>query len=345
MEPGRIALPITDNFMAKAVYDQDPELETLVQEFAQRMASQQQNEQLMHEQRKGKDYMDVDALPGFVFKTKTLEATDDYPLDMKVFVNICHSSEIPQPPPISDEELKNVVANMDSSSYRIPLSLSSPRSDIDKGGHVCIVFDVCVNSAPFARTRKDEYFCSFLVLMAIAWIEQKHKLKLSEDFSFPKMRTKGKLVRHTVRKYRKPFISEMESSKSNDEESNSLSTDPSSLTALSPIKTTKTVNKTATKDTANVPIHTFIFEPAVGHPEYIVIQVQLPLLETISKSELDIESDRLIFADGSKYKLDIPLPFSVDIDEAGAQFNRHTRILSITTSVLPIITSKNSTQA
>ncbi|KAJ1343251.1 hypothetical protein BSLG_002277 [Batrachochytrium salamandrivorans] len=336
--------PINES-IAKAVYQQDPALEGLVQEFAMRMAQQDHRNSnskdmdLLHEQRKDSDFIDIDTLPGFVFKTKTLQATDDYPLNMKVFVNICHSPEVPQPPPISDVDLRNLVANMDSSTYRIPLSLSPPRSDLDKGGQVCIVFDVCVNSAPFARTVKDDYFRSFLVLMAIAWIEQKHTLSLSEDFILPKMRTKGKLVRHTVRKYRKPFISEVSSSPSSNQ--NSLLDDNSSPTSELLPEPSLAHNPPAVpqKQSIVVPNYNIILEPEVGHPEYIVIRVELPLSESIGKAGLDIEADRLLFSDHIHYELDIVLPFSIDIDEAGAQFNRQTRILSITASVLAVVST------
>jgi hypothetical protein len=68
---------------------------------------------------------------GFVIKTKMISSTE-YPKDTKVFVNLCFSTEIPRPPLVPKEEIIKAIQNDDASKYKVPLSLSKPRSDVDK---------------------------------------------------------------------------------------------------------------------------------------------------------------------------------------------------------------------
>jgi hypothetical protein len=96
---------------------------------------------------------EITPIPGFVLKTlgrrqqpsesisgqeRQLKISEEQlPIDkeeteIKVFVNVCHSPYIPSPPLASDEEIQQALLNQDNSKYRVPLSLSPPRSDVDK---------------------------------------------------------------------------------------------------------------------------------------------------------------------------------------------------------------------
>ena len=71
---------------------------------------------------------------GFVIKTKLQEEKEpDWPKGMKIFCNLCHSASIPAPPLVAREEIVKAIQNDDSSTYKVPLSLSKPRSDMAKG--------------------------------------------------------------------------------------------------------------------------------------------------------------------------------------------------------------------
>ncbi|KAI8926789.1 PIH1 family [Entophlyctis helioformis] len=359
---------------ADGVYAQDPGLEGLVQEFAERMAQQAQQAQQAQKQpfvlpgqqtqahgqaqARASDYVQVTPQPGFVVKTKTTEQAGDYPAGMKVFVNMCHSPDLPPPPPATDAELEEAFRTDNSAAYRVPLSLSPPRSDMDKTGQVCVVFDVCVHSEPLDRALNSQSYGSFLIKLAAAWISEKYKLPLSEDYSLPKMRAKGTLVQHTVRKYRRPIIAEVGKQSAPAPSSSSLAKADAPKKAVSfgsaaPVTTSTSASATVPltkkpsqsqpdsspaqprgKQTAT-PKYAIIQEPAKGWPEHIIVTISLPYAETTSGAELDIEADRLIFNDHGHYLLDLALPFSIDIDEAGAQFDRKTKVLSVTASVLP----------
>ena len=70
-----------------------------------------------------------------VVETEEKDSSDNYnwTVGMKVFCNLCHSPSIPAPPLVSKEEIIKAIKNDDSSTYKVPLSLSKPRSDIAKG--------------------------------------------------------------------------------------------------------------------------------------------------------------------------------------------------------------------
>jgi hypothetical protein len=197
-------------------------------------------------------------LQGFVIKTKIKESKE-YPKETKLFINLCYSPEIPQPPLVSKEEIIKAIQNDDSSKYKVPLSLSKPRSDLDKsissltkGGNVCLVFDACIHSQPYNETIQDIEFKYFIIDLAIAWVQEKYQMELSSKFTLPKMASKGQLVPHSIRKVRKPLVAEV------------------------PVVVEHNVADSTTT-TKNTPTHLIVCEPEQD-PKYIVIQVHLPIL-------------------------------------------------------------------
>lgn len=85
--------------IAKEAFGNDPELQGMISEFAQRM----------NQAAASKDSQQVHPIPGFVVKTRLEESLEDYPAGMKVFINICHSKEIPAPPLCSDQEIQKYL--------------------------------------------------------------------------------------------------------------------------------------------------------------------------------------------------------------------------------------------
>lgn len=62
---------------------------------------------------------------GFCVKTKTSIAD-------KVFINICHTDEVPPPEDISDNQLLEVLSSDEPSSYRLPISIGDLHMEADK---------------------------------------------------------------------------------------------------------------------------------------------------------------------------------------------------------------------
>ena len=144
----------------------------------------------------------------------------------------------------------------DTTAYRIPISLSRIRTDLDRSRKVCLVFDVCVNSTPYSMSIDDDQFRMFLVELAIEWIEVKANLVLSRDITFPKMVAKGNLVEHVIMRPRRPVIEEQFSEK----------------LVLNPIEVVP-----EKKFIKAIPQYSLTMEPE-NDPNYLVLEIELPLL-------------------------------------------------------------------
>jgi hypothetical protein len=96
-----------------------------------------------------------------------------------------------------------------------------------------VVFDACVNTDPLERAEKDSDFKLFLIELALQWIEERHDYLLSRgtiiifsykityarslEFSLLRMKCKGQLVKHFIRRQPKPFIADAASKASVDQ--------------------------------------------------------------------------------------------------------------------------------
>jgi len=71
-------------------------------------------------------------------------------------------------------------------------------------------------------------------------------------------------------------------------------------------------------------------EPIEGTPNYLIIEVWLPGIESSSKLTLDVGEDRLtLHAHPAKYFLDIELPYDVVPMESGAQYDTEVQLLTV----------------
>ncbi|KAG4094815.1 PIH1-domain-containing protein [Neocallimastix lanati (nom. inval.)] len=253
--------------------------------------------------------MEIEPEPGFVVKTHNKKAIEGFTEGLKVFINICHNGKVPPPPIATDEEIRKAVEAEDNTVYKVPLSLSTPRTDLDKSGKTCIVFDACVNTNPIIKATKDYDFKLFLIELALEWVEEKYKLELSREFTLPKMRAKGKLVKHFIRRPERPSISEIDSS----------------LPETSKTKTKKTLPK---------PDYEIRKEPKGENATHIIIDIKLPDIDNMKDAIVDIEKDKVIFKIKEKYALELKLPILIDTEEGSAEFNRETRILTIKLTIL-----------
>ncbi|ORX58615.1 PIH1-domain-containing protein [Piromyces finnis] len=255
--------------------------------------------------------MEIEPEPGFVIKTHNLKDVEGFTEGLKIFINICHSGKVPPPPIATDEEIRKAVEAEDNTKYKVPLSLSVPRTDLDKAGKTCIVFDACVNTNPIIKATKDFDYKLFLIELAIEWVEEKYKLKLSREFTLPKMRAKGKLVKHFIRRPERPSISEIDNV----------------------ISDTTNIKKKS-KKTLPKPDYEIRKEPKGENATHIIIDIKLKDVENMKESSVDIEKDKIIFKTKDKYLLELKLPILIDTEEGTAQFNRETHILTIKLTIL-----------
>ncbi|KAI9179626.1 hypothetical protein H9P43_004954 [Blastocladiella emersonii ATCC 22665] len=184
--------PVTDEMRAimQAAIESDPGLQKSLLEAMQRE----------HVER---EKSEITPLRGYVVKTALTKSTESYPSGLKVFVNMTHSPYVPAPPVATEDEIKRALKGEATTedgkpTWRVPMSLSGLRDDSDKAGRACLVVDALVHSDVHERGEADWDFKVFLIELALEWVEEKHKLSLSRDFSLPKMKSKGAVAPHTI---------------------------------------------------------------------------------------------------------------------------------------------------
>ncbi|XP_065919854.1 PIH1 domain-containing protein 1-like [Dysidea avara] len=253
----------------------------------------------------------VKPTPGFCLKTKMSN-------DEKVFINVCHSEELPEPPDISDEELIKITESQDPSRFRVPISLGEPHAEVDHSGKGCSAYDVIVNSEFYKRTQNRPVLKDFLLTLTLEGLEQKFNIVLSRDCKILKNKKfLGSAETQHIRQKPKPSIIEVEPK--------------SDATTKKPLITEL---DDQTSSTAEEPVFKIIREPLEGDAEFLIMEIQLPKLTTSKVAKLEVGEDRVVFhAHPNLYHLDIDLPYYVDNEEVGAQFNKTTKILTATIPV------------
>ncbi|TPX37148.1 hypothetical protein SmJEL517_g01039 [Synchytrium microbalum] len=257
-----------------------------------------------------KERHEVTPQPGFVLKTvnRKKSASGEWAEGIKVFINFGHSSQIPSPPPGSDEEILKAIATEDG-TYKVPTSLSTPRRDKDKAGREACVYDVCVHTNALQLASRLEDYQIFLMELVLQHVETKSGMLLSRDISFPKMKSKGPLAKHIIYRAKRPSIAETAPIISNKPDAPSKA----------PAKPKK----------LPAPEYEVIPTPKTGRPEYIQVKIRLPAVESTKEATLDVELDKLILSVPNLHDADIKLPWKVDIDSCRAQFDRSVRHLNV----------------
>ncbi|XP_076121335.1 PIH1 domain-containing protein 1 [Alosa pseudoharengus] len=239
--------------------------------------------------------------PGLCAKTFTL------PEQQKVFLNICQSSQVPLPPPLSHEDLIELLESDDPSGYRVPMSLGEPHTELDNSKQACTVYDVVVNDEFFQKCQNDELFQQFLLAVSLEGLENKYKMGLSRECKVLKNRKfLGSITEQNIRTKSKPVIQELDSKQTS--------------SAPEPPKS---------------PELCLQVEPAVGNPQYLIAEVHLPGVTSARSLVLDVGEDRLVLmARPSLFHLDCFFPHLVNQESSVAQYNTSTQILTVTMPVV-----------
>jgi hypothetical protein len=170
------------------------------------------------------------------------------------------------------------------------------------------------------KARADPDFHLFLLTLALEWVETKHGVKLHRDkLSYPKMRSKGRLMVHVIKRTKRPLIARLD------------------VDAVPVVAASDHRNK------LQVPKYTITTEPGELEegraPDYLVVEVDLPKVASIVADgrdicSLDLEAQRLLLHCPDVYApLDLTLSWPIELDEGGAQFDRDTRRLTVTLTV------------
>lgn len=256
--------------------------------------------------------------PGFCLKTKNKQ-------NEKVFVNICMAENVPPPKDLSDNELIQLLESDDPTGFRIPMSIGEPHAELDKSSKGCTVYDVVVSPQFMEKMKTSELFKTFFLTVMMEGLEQKFDTELSREWVILKNRKfVGTLQAQNVRTQSKPFIMEMEGQ----------STQGSGSTVKPGLIQEVDSSREETRSRGKEPDYRIIQEPPTGHPEFLVAEITLPQVKLATSLSLDLGEDRILLQTRSNiYYLDIYLPFNIVQEDCGAQFNRKTRILTITMPV------------
>lgn len=160
----------------------------------------------------------------------TVKSTTDS--GRKVFINMCSSEHVAAPESWADgvmpDHVRNSVGTMQedselsaeqSQALRIPLSLSEERSDHDKHGAPCTVFDCIFAVEVMKEAAAFRAMKIFVIETVIGWINHKHKLGIDSKFKLPKLKYKGDTIHaHRIRKDPKKLVTEVQQLDSVDEE-------------------------------------------------------------------------------------------------------------------------------
>ncbi|KAJ9591213.1 hypothetical protein L9F63_002219 [Diploptera punctata] len=249
----------------------------------------------------------VKPTPGICVKTRT-------PNGDKVFINVCQTSEIPEPEDIDEKRLMAIWSSDEHTSFRIPMSIGEAHVEEDKSGNPALVYDVAIHPEFFKKTEKSKLFRSFMLRVVMEGLQDKYTIQLeTEDYVILKNRkAMGEIQHHRVRQGEKnkpsgPLIEEV----------------------YPPMQT-------ITRE----PEYRIRHEPPDSeYPEYLLAEFLMKDLVNSHGVTLNVGEDRIIVETPGRlgqepYKLDVFVPYSVDQEKCFANFNTDTKILSLKMPVL-----------
>uniref|UniRef100_A0A1E1X8V3 PIH1 domain-containing protein 1 n=1 Tax=Amblyomma aureolatum TaxID=187763 RepID=A0A1E1X8V3_9ACAR len=260
--------------------------------------------------------------PGFCVKLK------DTATGAKIFVNVCHTPELPEPRDIDDEELIHILESEDPTSYRVPLSLGLPHEEVDKNGSRCTAYDVIINETFFRKVSSNELFKTFLITVALDGIEDKYGVNPDrENYVVLKNRPyMGTMPEHCIQDRKGPLIWELPTSKSESAASNSSGGGGDDGTASDGGFGGR--NPVAWRGSAKLDLTRHSLP---GQRDTLVARFSLPGVDSGASLVLDMGEDHVqLISEEPKYSFDFYLPFLIDEDSAVAEFNTKHQVLTIT---------------
>ncbi|KAM9258066.1 LOW QUALITY PROTEIN: PIH1 domain-containing protein 1 [Morus bassanus] len=229
--------------------------------------------------------------PGLCVKTRAGGA--------KVFVNVCHSREVPPPPPLSPPGLQRLLHAPPTAAgaFRIPMSLGEPHAELDRGGRGCTAYDVVVNSGFFRTLQADPLYLEFFLTVAMEGLSEKYgvELELTGWRVLKNRKFMGSILAQNIRARPRPHIQELEGP-------------------------------------PGPPQFVVVAEPSSQHPQVLQARVLLPHAAGAGSLWLGLSEERLVLggAEGGPPLLELGLPLPADPARCHACFHRRTKVLTVT---------------
>lgn len=93
------------------------------------------------------------SMPGMCVKTSSVSDKQ------KVFLNICQSQAVPPPPHLSQEALVKLLESEDPTSYRVPMSLGEPHTEVDNSESYNRIFRFSILLLLFLSVIQFKFHC------------------------------------------------------------------------------------------------------------------------------------------------------------------------------------------
>ena len=256
--------------------------------------------------------------PGYVMKTK------DVATGRKVFVNICSDEKIGAP--VSEASREAGTAGL---AWSIPYSQSQPREDVDRGGERCGVYDVIFHPDTLYLAGRDPRMRNLVQTTALDALERAFNTQCERTgLKFPRMKFKGKF-RPTV--IRAPV------------EGSKAAPSPAAPTAAELLPELPTRPTFSLRYRSTPGLQDCVLPrgdpapPAASRPDQIVVDIELPLLDSAAGVELDVQERSLSLerADPPRYRLELELPYPVQEERGAAKFDQARKTLEVVLPVRP----------
>ncbi|KAG0240746.1 hypothetical protein BGX31_001684 [Mortierella sp. GBA43] len=303
---------------------------------------------------------EITPIPGFVVQTKTTNESSQVPMvtkdahpssvsvlfpkDTAVFINVCHSDQMPKPPPASEAEIRKAVNAEEGATYQVPFQLSPPREFRDPVSRRYLVIDACIHTEPFKRTEKDFDYKLYIMELAMEWIEEKCRIELSREFELPDIKSKDELKKRSVILPKPPAIQEIgdwDAKRATDVASTTTATTTTTAIAKSQAKGDGPPVFVPAAGKDDIPLKSRLL-PCPKGTMGIIVEIDLPNHNSMNGVTLDvILPDRLVLHSksqgldvdqGKEYHAEVDLPNDpVDVDAIQAEFNKATRTLRVYT--------------
>ncbi|KAK0072875.1 hypothetical protein PV325_010659 [Microctonus aethiopoides] len=262
--------------------------------------------------------------PGICIKART----DN---NEKVFINLCHTTDIPPPEDISDEKFYAML-DEEPPSWCIPMSVGHERFESSKDGTKCLTYDIAINTNYFKKIQSQKHFLTFTILTIISAIESKHDKNInSNNYVVLKNRkVTGTLHDHRVQKrevkkpiIQKPLIEEIEE---------------------------KIIDKNKNKNIYESKLNSNCSK-VIDDPKYVILLknsldnkkdkkligfFKLPNQCCVNDVDVNVNDDRIVVeAIGFNYLVDIFVPYFIKPEKVVATMESNFQILRLEMPVVP----------
>ena len=264
----------------------------------------------------------INPTPGYVIKTRNLETGG------KVFVNICSDPNVGKPASKAER-----MGGNSGLAWSIPYSTSQPRQDIDRSGEACSVYDLVFHPDTLYLAGRDHRMKGLVHNTALDALESAFQVNCDRNnLKFPRMKFKG-VFRPTM--IRKPLEGSTEPTEPLPSAAPTIAeVAPELAAAASIITPTYSIKYRSSSD-----LQDHVIQPqdmvVSSRPKELVVQVELPLLDSANGVDLDVQekSLSLVREEAPCYRLNIDLPFPVDEEKGSAKFDKSKKVLGVSLPV------------